>query len=100
MAKKKTTPVATQYMLNGAGEYVEATAEDLANPELAAAQVFTKQADGTYVVSVAVEEKEDGAGTRTEITAAKELCDQIMELAETKGWHFVNEVAALVARHE
>jgi len=45
-------------------------------------------------------EKEKKAKARTEITAAKELCDQIMELAETKGWHFVNEVAALVARHK
>ena len=44
--------------------------------------------------------KEKKTEARTEITAAKELCDQIMELSKTKGWHFVNEVAALVARHK
>ena len=45
-------------------------------------------------------EKEKKAEVRTEVTAAKELCEQIMSLAEEKGWHFVNEVQAVVDRHE
>jgi hypothetical protein len=44
------------------------------------------------------EKKEDAE--RTEITAASDLCDRIMALAEVKGWNFVNEIAAVVVRHE
>ena len=44
--------------------------------------------------------KEKKAEVRTEVTAAKELCEQIMSLAEEKGWHFVNEVQAVVDRHQ